>query len=213
MNYAIEFTRITQPFLTITSRKRSLKHLYIFVETGSLLVRLGKHELAVTEGQAVWLPFNTLYALTTFPNTSLVQIEFSCRLKHDFVSQGGRVEANQMVRTTIERLISINDEEYRTLLQQVLLQEVLLVKPALLTSALCEALRGWSAESQPNNIITKEIDTALRLREAIRLSRSGKPQTEIVDTLFDGDSEQLSAIAKVLLSPKDNQELARYFDI
>ena len=80
MHYAISHHNNEFPYLVIQPRKRSLKHVLLRVNQGLALLKLGKIEYAIEDGQTVWLPFDALVGLTFFPNTCAQRVEVSCRI-------------------------------------------------------------------------------------------------------------------------------------
>ncbi|CAM4198026.1 AraC family transcriptional regulator [Vibrio agarivorans] len=199
MNFAIEHTHATSPYLQVTGRKHSLKHRLIIVESGLALVRLGKHEYAVEQGQAFWLPFDCLVSTTYLPNSSVKEISLSARLKGAFSKQAGYVELSPLLMATLEKLSSSSlSDEYQQALNQVVKLECCALMTALHLSPLSESISQWKPAVAS---VPKEVHIGLLVREARKMKLSGKKDELIASALFDGQLGQYQALYQALIQP------------
>ncbi|QIA63009.1 AraC family transcriptional regulator [Vibrio astriarenae] len=196
MNFAIEHTHDTSPYLLITGRKHTLKHRLIIVESGLALVRLGKQEYAVEAGHAFWLPFDCLVSTTYLPNSSITDVTISARVSGRFSKQAGFVTLSPMLKATIAQLRGNNSEEYSQTLKQVIKHECMTLKPSPTLSPLSETLSQWSPTTSG---LEKEIHLGLLVREARKMKLSGKSDELIANALFGGQVAQFHALYQALI--------------
>ncbi|MDR9828770.1 AraC family transcriptional regulator [Vibrio sp. FNV 38] len=197
MNFAIEHTYSNSPFLVITGRKNSLKHRLIHVVSGLMLIRLGKQEYVVEEGQYFWLPFDCLVATTCLPNSHIENVFFSARLNNAFPKQAGFVQASALLQATLERVQEEQiPDDYIDALNQVLKYECTALKPILSLSPLSEKVSAWTAKD--SNLVT-EVHICLLIREAYKMKLSGKKDDAIANALFDGKTEQFEILYQALI--------------
>ncbi|MDW6005304.1 hypothetical protein [Vibrio mangrovi] len=201
MHYAIQAESVTTDYLQMTSRKRSLKHVFLLVRQGMVLFKLGKYEYAAEAGQAIWIPFQCLHALTIFPGTQLTRIEFSARLNYDFPQQAGYVEPGTLCQALLERLQQCTRQTavYPHLLG-VLTDEVLRFRPELRENSFTRLLQQWQTQHPaPVDGIPPEIHLTLLLREAQKKMQSGAKAAQIADQLFDGQLAHFQQLRQSLL--------------
>ncbi|WP_394245619.1 AraC family transcriptional regulator [Vibrio astriarenae] len=200
MNFAIEHTHDTSPYLIVTGRKHTLKHRLIIVESGLALVRLGKQEYAVEAGQAFWLPFDCLVSTTYLPNSSITDVTISARVSGRFSKQAGFVTLSPMLKATIAQMGGNNSEEYGQTLKQVIKHECMTLKPSLTLSPLSETLSQWSPTASGSGL-EKEVHLGLLVREARKMKLSGKKDEMIANALFAGQVAQFNALYQALIKP------------
>jgi hypothetical protein len=189
MHYAIQVESVDTDYLQSTARKRSFKHFFLVVEQGMVLLKLGKSEYAVKPGQAIWIPFQCLHALTMFPQTQLTRIEFSARLTHTFPKQAGYIELGTLCQALLDRVKTCDRQStvYPHLLG-VLTDEVLHFQPTLTENHFSQLLQKWQAQCPtPIEGISPEMHLALLLREAEKKSQSGARAEQIASQYFDGN--------------------------
>ena len=189
MNYAIEFNSNRFPFLTVSTRKKALKHSLLSVSEGLAIVKLGKHEYAIEPGQYFWIPQGCLNSITCVPNTQILRCDFSLRLQEKFAQQAGFIKPSALLVALIEKMAEVKSRSAQQLdLLTVVKHEVLTLKPMLNSSVLTDSINQWhpNCESQ----IAIDLCLILTLREAKKMKLSGKKQQVIVDTLFNGNNEE-----------------------
>ncbi len=189
MNYAIEFHDTHYPFLTVTARKKTLKHSLLSVVEGLVIIKLGKHEYAIESGQYFWIPQGCLSSLTFLPNSRVHRCDFSVRLNDGFTQQAGFVKPSMLLKALVEKLATVEARSDIQLdLLAVIKHEVLTLSPILSSSALSKAINQWQPGCE--RTISRELCLVLTLRKARKMKLSGKKEAEIIDELFAGNREE-----------------------
>ncbi|MCW8346440.1 AraC family transcriptional regulator [Vibrio sp. ZSDZ65] len=200
MNHAIEFQSTHYEFLTITPRKKTLHNQLYRIESGKVLLKLGKNEYVYNAGEAFWLPFDCLSSLTILPNTKLSLAKFSVRLSDLFPSQAGRVTLTSLLTALLNKLNEQIDSEIRKDLLQVVRHEVVALHPHLSQSKECKEITEW----RPNTTsISGELSLVLLVREARKQKLSGIKKESICEKLFGGSEMQLQSLSLSLLGSED----------
>ncbi|WP_434361615.1 hypothetical protein NF212_24545 [Parasalinivibrio latis] len=197
MKQAIEFRCQQYDQLVTTARKRSISHQFIFVQSGMVLVRLGRSEFPVLANQGFWLSFDCLYSLTILPGSRVCQTEVSVRVQDHLPEHTGYVELSPFVIALVQELAiqqqagnfkQRTDSRWSNLVK-VLCDYAREFKPDLETK-LTESLRSITSavstitsngqlspkeESALNStgFQTAEVRTALQVREWIKSLKSG----------------------------------------
>lgn len=228
MKQAIEFSHNIQNFLHVGSRRKSHTSYMIVVTDGSALVRLGKQEFLVTKGAGFWLPFDCLHALTVLPGTQYDKIEFSARLTTPVCKEAGFFTVTSLMTALLKELryeakkaSPLCLSEPAGNLMRVMADQVATLK--VKTNSFCPALpndynthlskmlngdkvtdkSALGAISELIGFSTNEFEACIVMREALKLSRSGRKLEQIANTLKTSP-EAISALAKPILG----QELA-----
>lgn len=189
MNYAIEFHDANYPFLNVAARKKSLKHSLLSVVSGLAIIKLGKQEYAIEPGQYFWIPQGCLSSLTFLPNTHVHRCDFSVRLNDAFAQQAGFIKPSILLKALIEKLAKTETRSDIQLdLLAVVKHEVLAISPNLSNSALSQAINQWKPGCEAR--ISRELCLVLTLREARKMKLSGKKESQIVEHLFAGNTEE-----------------------
>lgn len=223
MKQAIEFSNNIQNYLYVGPRRKSHISYMIVVTQGSALIRLGKQEYMVTKGTGFWIPFDCLHALTVLPGTQYVKVAFSSRLTTPVCKEAGFFKVTPLISAVLEELqfeaghseeLSLDGpagnllrviadqaaklkvktnllcpslhHSYTAVLSQMLKGDKVTDKPAL--EAICDAI-GFSSS---------EFEACIIMREAVKLSRSGRKLKQIAETL-NTTQETISALAKPIL--------------
>ena len=193
MHYSISHQASNTPFLSITPRKKLIKHTLLAVECGLVLVRLGKNEYALTQGQVMWLPFDCLTSICCFPNTTLQAIDVSCRVSAALPKQAGYVKLNELSQALLNRMASMPDNHQEKVdLLNVMLKELGHYSPKLTLNDFSAKISHW--QPNMNSDLPHEIQMVLRVREARKRLLSGQAKTQIIDDLFSGDCNAFDAI-------------------
>lgn len=184
----------------MSPRRNANQYSLLLVQKGMALVRMGKHEHIILPNSAFWTPFDCLSSVTLLPNTKTVTVNFSIRLQEPLSEQGGFVELSPLALALIEKLKSTYNDENRISQQnnllQVLKDEVLEMQPKLATTPQAEILTQWvkainTKQREPELKITgqstAELKMALRVREAVKLRKSGRKEEFIIEQLFNGN--------------------------
>lgn len=196
MNHAIDFQSTHYQLLTITPRKKTLHNQLFRVESGKLLLKLGKNEYVYNAGDTFWLPFDCLSSLTVLPGSVLTTIKFSVRLHDNFPLQAGSVLLSPLATAILDRLQGNDNKTYQKELLQVLRQDAVAFRPKLQQDQESQMVSQWTPHS---NAMTGELALVLRLREARKLKLSGTSTELICDKLFAGDIKQLQQLSLSLL--------------
>lgn len=194
MHYSIALQTKEFGFLSITPRKKLLKHTLLRVEEGLALVRLGKHEYALEAGHSIWLPFDCLTSISYFPQTKVALTEVSSRVSQTMPKQAGYVKLNPLTNAVVERLASMNaPHEQKLDLYRVLLSELTTLQPVLKLNAPSQGIAQWSPKQETSEL-SKEVQLTLRVREARRKLLSGSKKEQVVAELFDGNQAAFEAM-------------------
>jgi len=223
MKQAIEFSHSIQNYLHVGARRKSHTSYMIIVTEGSALIRLGKQEFLVSKGTGFWLPFDCLHALTVLPGTQFDKIEFSSRLTTPVCKEAGFFTVTPLITAVLNELrqeakhnTSLSLSEPAGNLLRVMADQVANLK--VKTNSPCPALRNdyasqlslmtkgdkvtnKSALAAISDVIgfsSSEFEACLMMREALKLSRSGRKINQIAETL-NTSPEAISALAKPIL--------------
>lgn len=200
MKQSIEFSCISHPFLTMSPRRNANQYSLLLVQQGMALVRMGKHEHIILPNSAFWTPFDCLSSVTLLPNTKTITVDFSIRLQDPLNNQGGFVELSPLTLALINKLEdTVHDKTLiskQNNLLQVLKDEILEIQPVLTTTSQAENLTQWikainTKQREPELKIlgqsSAELKVALRVREAVKLRKSGRKEEFVVEQLFNGN--------------------------
>lgn len=198
MHYAISHQISDIHFLSVTPRKKLMKHTLLSVDSGLVLVRLGKNEYAVKPGQAMWLPFDCLTSICCLPQTTMQTVELSCRVTSTLPKQAGYIELNELTQALLNRMATMTDEHQAKIdLLTVLRAEISLYSPQLELNELSEKISNW--QPNVNSQLDQSIQVALRVREARKRLLSGQDKTKVVNELFSGSQDAYHAICQSVL--------------
>ncbi|MCG9677477.1 AraC family transcriptional regulator [Vibrio sp. Isolate24] len=201
MHYAISHDYRDFQYLTMTPRKKSIKHMLLKVEQGLTLLKLGKTEYAIEAGQAVWIPFDALCALTFFPQTQVQQIEVSSRVTSFLPKQGGFVTLNELTNALLNRLKVMEDRhDAKKNLLTVLQEELSSFKPQLKESELTQQINQWAPNIDSKLLVEQQL--VLNVREAYKRMQSGQSRHQVVAELFEGNEAMYSQIEKTIRGEK-----------
>lgn len=198
MHYAISYQNQQHDFLVCSPRRKSIKHCLLRVEKGLVLIRLGKLEYAIEEGQSFWLPFDTLSAITCIPNSQVTRIDVSSRVSTSMPKQAGFVELNELITAILNRLQSIGDKrELHADLLAVIRSDLATLKPKLYESPLSHKVSMWAPNKK--SALDTELQLVLKVREARKQMQSGKKRDLVLSTLFENNSELYNNLEKIIL--------------
>ncbi|BDU39877.1 AraC family transcriptional regulator [Vibrio nigripulchritudo] len=198
MNYAVEHQNTVYSFLVTTPRKKRIKHSLIYVDSGLVLVKLGKNEYAVEQDNAIWLPFDCLTSVTFVPGSRVTQINFSVRLQDKFPTQAGFVSLPPVSKAILEKLSSANvTEQDKSNLLAVVRDESRSLRPLLDMSPLSLQISQWSADEESE--LSKELLLVLSLREAKKKMLSGTKRELVIDEFFAGREEEFEQLAMLVM--------------
>ncbi|MFA0415414.1 AraC family transcriptional regulator [Vibrio renipiscarius] len=193
MHYSISHQTTNIEFLSITPRKKLLKHTLLTVECGLVLVRLGKHEYAVKEGQAIWLPFDCLASVCCLPQTRVQHTEVSCRVAQPLPKQAGYIELNELSQAIINRLAQMPDERLAKVeLLNLLLKELTDCSPTLTLDSFSQQVSQWHPDQACD--LPQDVQVTLRVREARKRLLSGQAQVKVINDLFSGNVDAFRAL-------------------
>lgn len=188
MNYLIAHHIHQYPFLHTTARKKTIKHKLISVLNGFATVRLGKNEYVIHSGDAFWLPFDCLTALTYFPHCTYIEVAVSVRSSKNYPHQAGLVQPSSLLNVLLESLIHSpfspdNIEQKKWL-------EIVDFELEKLSPLLDESVMTLEQASQCSDIDQASLHMALKVRQAFRLRSSGIKTERIIDEIFSGNALQ-----------------------
>ncbi|MCM0148972.1 AraC family ligand binding domain-containing protein [Photobacterium galatheae] len=221
MNQAIEYSQVEQAHLYVGSRRKNVTAYLIFIRQGIALIRLGKHEYTLTQGTGFWLPFDCLHALTVLPGCRFDKVQFSSRLHQPLCEQAGFITISPLLLALLDELRHThaspqsNDSPENHLLAVVADQAVQFspstrqqcpALPSTLQSVLGEQLQGRTTIASEQvapvetalGISIKELTACLLIREAQKLSRSGRKAEQIAKDL-KCQLDHLQTLAQTLI--------------
>ena len=206
MKQAIEFSQNEHPFLFVGSRRKSNNAYFIVITSGSILIRLGKHEHFVSKGHGFWVPFDCLHALTILPDTHFFKIDFSIRLRQPLCRDAGFFTITPLLdalllelakKTTVKqdwdgaegRLLKVIADHVSTFTASTQSLSPAINKQYHTELALL--LNGNKITEQPTihnlepilGMTIKEFKTCILMREAVKLMRSGRKLPQIATQL------------------------------
>lgn len=200
MKHAIQYSCDSHQYLTTTPRKKNICNTLLILDTGSVLIRLGKYEHILSAGEAFWIPFDCLHSLSIMPNSKLRTLSFSIRLKDSFPSEAGYFQASILMLSLCKKLDSLNGnkENHKKNILKVICDEATQCKPNLTIKPDSIALTTW-LKSLPNetgsltlstvSLSFSELSLVLKVRESIKMTKSGVTNDKIVALLFNGNIE------------------------
>jgi len=198
MNFAVEHQHTHYSFLVTTPRKKKSKYSLIQVESGLVLVKLGKNEYALEQGAAIWLPFDCLTSISYLPNSEVSQVDFSIRLKDKFPTQAGFVNLPPVSKAILAKLLehSVADDHKDNLLK-VIRDEVKSLRPLLDMSPLSQKITQWSTDNDCD--LSKELLLMLSLREAKKRMQSGVKREDVIKEYFGGCAEEFEQLSGLVM--------------
>ncbi|MEJ2764851.1 AraC family ligand binding domain-containing protein [Photobacterium sp. MCCC 1A19761] len=224
MKQAIEFSHTLQQFLHVGSRRKSHISYMIVVHEGAALFRLGHQEFLVPKGQGFWIPFNCLHALTVLPGSRFDTVSFSSRLTTPLCREAGFFAVSPLLHALLDEL-QRHQSNPTTLTQPQSVEKNLLSVIAdqvttlrVSTEVICPGLNPTQAaqlaqlikgekitapamlEKLPTYLgcTVNEFEACLTMREALRLSRSGRQPEQIAQAL-QTSHQALNALAQPIL--------------
>ncbi|SMY16059.1 AraC family ligand binding domain-containing protein [Photobacterium aquimaris] len=206
MKQAIEFSQNEHPFLFVGSRRKSHNAYFIVVTSGSILMRLGKHEHLVSKGHGFWVPFDCLHALTVLPGTCFFKVAFSIRLQQPLCRDAGFFVVSPLLDALLVELTKQPTEKHdwngvegrllKVIADQIsnLSASTQSLSPAInkqYHNALALLLNGNKVTEQAAvqaiepilGMTIKEFESCITIREALKLIRSGRKLPQIAAQL------------------------------
>ncbi|MCP4956692.1 MAG: hypothetical protein GY919_13935 [Photobacterium aquimaris] len=221
MKQAIEFSQNEHPFLFVGSRRKSHNAYFIVVTSGSILMRLGKHEHLVSKGHGFWVPFDCLHALTVLPGTCFFKVAFSIRLQQPLCRDAGFFVVSPLLDALLVELTKQPTEKHdwngvegrllKVIADQIsnLSASTQSLSPAInkqYHNALALLLNGNKVTEQTAvqaiepilGMTIKEFESCITIREALKLIRSGRKLPQIAAQLNTSEM-LLEALAMPIL--------------
>ncbi|WP_305408266.1 AraC family ligand binding domain-containing protein [Photobacterium leiognathi] len=206
MKQAIEFSNNEHPFLFVGSRRKSHCSYFIVVTNGSVLIRLGKHEHMITKGHGFWIPFDCLHAITVLPGTQYYKVAFSVRMTQPLCTDAGFFVVSPLIRAVLDELSKTPVDKHQWEGAEGRLLRVIADQTSKLsvsTQSLCPAINKQHHNSLAlmlsgnkltekatitsleavMNMTVKECEACIMMREALKLSRSGRKLPQIAAQL------------------------------
>lgn len=223
MKQAIDYSLHQHTYLDVGSRKKSHTAFMLIMTSGCAFIRLGKAEYTVTAGNGFFIPFDCLHAVTIMPGSTYNKIEFSQRLTIPICREAGFFRITPLISAVSKELnkwlkvgneISLEGESgnlLRVLADQVVKLNVKnkSTSPSLSGHhqlCLTSLLKGDKVTDDKaleeitkyTGFSVKEIEACVLLREALKLSRSGRKLPQIAETL-NTSPEMISSLATPIL--------------
>ena len=209
MHHAIEYQHFSTPTLQVGPRKRSPMGQLLRVTRGAALLRLGAHELLLTEGNYFWLCADALAAFTPLAGCQYDLLACSVRVPQP--AQAGWLQASPLMDALLENLahwsrprewqgpygqrLQILGDELQgcTITPQgdQLLQDAW----QALATRQPGSLAAWQAllaERQPDNLDAESLLAQWQLLQGVRLLRSGSTPALVVARLGYRDEAALA---------------------
>ncbi|KHT64728.1 hypothetical protein RJ45_04885 [Photobacterium gaetbulicola] len=223
MKQAIDYSLHQHTFLDVGSRKKSHTAYMLIMTSGCAFIRLGKAEYTVTAGSGFFIPFDCLHAVTIMPGSSYSKVEFSPRLTMTICREAGFFRLTPLISAVAKELgkllklgndITLDGESGNLL--RVLADQVAKLKVNSKSTSpslnghhqlcLSSLLKGDKVtDNKAIEEITaftgfslKEIESCVLMREAIKLSRSGRKIEQIAETL-NTSPEMIASLAVPVL--------------
>lgn len=221
MKQAIEFSKNEHPFLFVGSRRKSNNAYFIVVTSGSILIRLGKHEHLVSKGHGFWVPFDCLHAVTILPGTHFFNVAFSIRLRQPLCRETGFFVVTPLLDALLIELEKQPAENHdwngvegrllKVIADQVstLSASTQSLSPAInkqYHSALALLFNGNKVTEKSAiqaiepvlGMTLKEFEACITMRETVKLIRSGRKLSQIAAQLNTSEV-LLDALAMAIL--------------
>ncbi|MBY5948287.1 AraC family ligand binding domain-containing protein [Photobacterium rosenbergii] len=219
MKQAIDYSLHQHSFLDVGSRRKSHTAYMLIMTSGCAFIRLGKAEYTVTAGNGFFIPFDCLHAVTIMPGSTYNKVEFSQRLTTPICREAGFFRMTPLISAVstelnkwlkLDKEISLEGESGNLL--RVLADQVAKLKvnskstsPALSGHhqlCLASLLKGDKVTDNKaieeianyTGFSVKEIESCVLMREALKLSRSGRKIPQIAESL-NTTPELLSSLA------------------
>ncbi|WP_070967090.1 AraC family ligand binding domain-containing protein [Vibrio sonorensis] len=194
MHLAIEQHSNVYEYLYSTPRKKQLKHQLIYINSGLALAKLGKKEYAVTEGEALWIPFDCLCSLTFMPSTEIQSIQISSRLSLPLPKQAGYVVLTPLQKALFGSVGNTTlSPEHRQSILSLFKHELTSIKPELLESDLTTMFNNHT------DTLPADYFAAVKIRDAVKMKQSGKSVEAIVSEKFHNDKQAFDALCLSVL--------------
>ena len=104
MSYPVHFDTLVADRLSLLGRhRRPCDHL-IHVHSGSLLLRLGREDRVLRQGDCFWLPADCLYGLTLWQGCHLARIDFSIRVQASRPGAAAYLHPHPLLLPLLDRL-------------------------------------------------------------------------------------------------------------
>ena len=104
MSYPVHFDTLVADRLSLLGRhRRPCDHL-LQVRSGTLLLRLGREERVLRQGDCFWLPADCLYGLTLWQGCQLARIDFSIRVPASRPRAAGYLQPHPLLQPLLDRL-------------------------------------------------------------------------------------------------------------
>ncbi|MCP3700651.1 MAG: hypothetical protein GY920_19440 [Aliivibrio sp.] len=197
MKNAITFQSGTHSHLLYTARKKKNHYELISVQTGAVLIRLGKWEYLVLPGELFWIPFDALSSMTIIPNSTLSTLMFSIRTREALPTQGGYITSTPLLSAGFDKLQAIAmTENAKQHLLYVMQDELLEASPHTDLSPESQHINTYLSQLSENKEIkhsqvSPDMMMTLKVREADKMRKSGAKNSMIADRYFSGNTELL----------------------
>ena len=104
MPYPVDNISLQESQLRLLGRQRHSADQLLYVQDGSLLLRLGRDELVLRQGESFWLPAECLHGLTLLQGCRLVCVRFSVRVRQRRPQSAGHLLALPLLGIFLGRI-------------------------------------------------------------------------------------------------------------
>ncbi|MUK67376.1 hypothetical protein GNP67_17270 [Aliivibrio fischeri] len=204
MKNAITFESDTLTTLFYTARKKKNHYELVSVESGAMLIRLGKWEYLVEAGEMFWLPFDSLISETVVPNSTISRICFSIRTRENLPHQGGYLHSTPLLSAALNKLQTkaLNNEAQQRLLsviQDEILDSTCHTSLSDKSSAITHYVAELGKNAAPAQVnLSADMMMLLKVREADKMKKSGAKMDVIAEKLFEGNVQLMEQAFAIL---------------
>lgn len=104
MSYPVHFETQSAHRLELLGRHRQPSDQLLHLRAGSLLMRLGRDEFVLRQGDLFWLPADCLHGLTLWQGCQFNRIRFSVRVRGERPRAAGYLRHHPLLMPLLERL-------------------------------------------------------------------------------------------------------------
>ena len=104
MPYPVDFISQQASHLSLLGRARHSADQLLYLASGSLLLRLGREEMVLRQGESFWLPAECLHGMTLLKGCHLLRVAFSIRVTQARPQSAGFLQPVDLLPPLLQRL-------------------------------------------------------------------------------------------------------------